>query len=83
MTSDNRSYLDTLEPIAVNVVAPAAANVDATGEYPRAALEALGPAGLLGLVSAKDVGGIGQGHRAAALVVERLARECASTAMVA
>jgi len=34
------------------------------------------------LISATEVGGLGQGHRAAALVIERLARECASTAMV-
>ena len=77
-----QSVLDTLEPIAANIVAPAAARIDATGEYPRAALTALGQAGLLGLVSAKEVGGLGLGHRAAALVIERLGRECASTAMV-
>ncbi len=45
-------------------------------------MDALGAAGLLGLISAESVGGLGQGHRAAARVVERLARECASTAMV-
>jgi len=46
------------------------------------ALDALSAAGLLGLISAPEAGGRGQGHRAATLVVERLARECASTAMV-
>jgi alkylation response protein AidB-like acyl-CoA dehydrogenase len=75
-------YLQTLEPIAAEVVGPAAAEIDRSGVYPRAALDALAKAGLLGLVSAAEVGGLGQGHRAAALVVERLARECASTAMV-
>jgi len=80
--NDKQPYLDALEPIAVEVVAPAAAEIDAKGEYPRAALNALGQAGLLGLISASDVGGMGLAHRAAALVVERLARECASTAMV-
>jgi alkylation response protein AidB-like acyl-CoA dehydrogenase len=34
------------------------------------------------LISATEVGGQGQAHRAAALVVERLAQACASTAMV-
>ena len=82
MTTNDRSYLDTLEPIAADVVAPAAMDIDTKGEYPRTALNALGQAGLLGLVSASEVGGQGLGHRAAALVVERLARECASTAMV-
>jgi alkylation response protein AidB-like acyl-CoA dehydrogenase len=82
MPIPEKSYLQTLEPIATGVVAEAAVDIDATGVYPRAALRALGQAGLLGLVSASDVGGLGQAHRAAALVVERLARECASTAMV-
>ncbi|MDQ4133255.1 MAG: acyl-CoA/acyl-ACP dehydrogenase [Actinomycetota bacterium] len=75
-------YLATLEPVVRDVVAPAAEAVDREGHFPRAAIDALGQAGLLGLVSAPDVGGLGEGHRAAALVVEELARHCASTAMV-
>jgi alkylation response protein AidB-like acyl-CoA dehydrogenase len=34
------------------------------------------------LISAAQVGGLGQGHRAATLAVERVARECASTGLV-
>jgi alkylation response protein AidB-like acyl-CoA dehydrogenase len=75
-------YLDLLAPVVAQAVAPSAADVDRTGDFPRAALDALGAAGLLGLVSAPEVGGMGHGHRAAALVVEELARHCASTAMV-
>ncbi|MDQ3978222.1 MAG: acyl-CoA/acyl-ACP dehydrogenase [Actinomycetota bacterium] len=75
-------YLDILHPIVESVVAPAAAEIDRTGAYPRAALDALGEAGLLGLVTGTDAGGLGEGHRAAALVVEELARHCGSTAMV-
>jgi alkylation response protein AidB-like acyl-CoA dehydrogenase len=75
-------YLTALEPIVRDIVAPAAAEVDRDGLYPRAALDAMGRAGLLGLLSATDAGGMGEGHRGAALVVEELARHCASTAMV-
>ncbi|MEP7356505.1 MAG: acyl-CoA dehydrogenase family protein [Anaerolineales bacterium] len=82
MPPQSQSYMETLEPIAAGIVAASAIEIDQTGAYPRAALTALGEAGLLGLVSAKDVGGMGLGQRAAAMVVERLARECASTAMV-
>lgn len=77
-----QTYSDILEKIANDVIAPAAIEVDQTGTFPRAAVEALGKAGLLGLISAPEVGGMGQGHRAAAMVVQRIARECASTAMV-
>ena len=75
-------YLDALEDVINDVVAPAAVEIDRTAAFPRAAVDALGHAGLLGLVSAAEVGGQAQGPRAAALVVERLARECGSTAMV-
>jgi alkylation response protein AidB-like acyl-CoA dehydrogenase len=75
-------YLEILEPIAVEVIRPAAAEIDETGVFPREAAKALGKSGLLGLISAPEVGGLGEGLRAAALAVERVARECGSTAMV-
>ncbi|HYX43608.1 MAG TPA: acyl-CoA dehydrogenase family protein [Acidimicrobiales bacterium] len=75
-------YLVALEPVVADVVAPMAADVDRHGTYPRPALDALGAAGLLGLVSSPEVGGMGGGYRAAAGVVQELARNCASTAMV-
>jgi alkylation response protein AidB-like acyl-CoA dehydrogenase len=66
----------------VPAVESAAAEVDASGTFPRPAVRALGEAGVLGLVSAREVGGQGGGMREAAAVVERLAGACASTAMV-
>jgi alkylation response protein AidB-like acyl-CoA dehydrogenase len=76
------AYLDELTPIIKDVVEQAAIDIDARGQFPRAAVEALGKTGLLGLVSANEVGGRGEGPRAAAQVVEALARSCGSTAMV-
>lgn len=76
------TWLSLTEQIAEEVIAPAAAEIDRTGAFPRAALTAMGKAGLLGLISSKEVGGFGESHRAAVQVVERIARECASTAMV-
>jgi alkylation response protein AidB-like acyl-CoA dehydrogenase len=80
--SPRPSYLETLEPILTEIIAPQAVEIDQTASYPQAALDALAQAGLLGLVSAKEVGGMGEGIRAATLVVERIARHCASTALV-
>lgn len=76
------AYMAALAPVIADVVAPAAAEVDRTGAYPRAALDALGRAGLLGLISAPEVGGGGEGHRAATAAVQSLAEHCGSTAMV-
>ena len=75
-------HLDALDRAIEQVVAPGAPLVDATGEYPRAGLDALGRAGLLGLISSTDVGGMGLGIAVAAEVIERLATACGSTAMV-
>src|SRR2546430_16642783 len=62
-----------------DVVAPGAAAVDRDGIYPRAQLDALGEAGILGLASSPDVGGGGGSLAAAPSVVEGLARPSGST----
>ncbi|MEV0592863.1 acyl-CoA dehydrogenase family protein [Nonomuraea cavernae] len=71
-----------LDAVIADAIAPSAAETDRTGAFPRAGLEALGKAGLLGLTSAVEVGGGGQGLRAAAEVVTALAAVCGSTAMI-
>lgn len=76
------SHLDTLEPIVKDIILPRAAELDREARFPREAVTALGEAGLLGLISANDVGGMGLGLREATEVVERIARDCPATAMV-
>lgn len=50
--------------------------------FPRKNFEALSKLGLLGLIVPKELGGLGENHVAAAMVVETIARYgCASTAM--
>jgi alkylation response protein AidB-like acyl-CoA dehydrogenase len=73
--------LDTVTATVAAVAAKHATEVD-KGAFPAQAMRALAEAGVYGLVSATEVGGKGLGLPAAAHVVERLARECASTAMV-
>lgn len=76
------SYLEVLEPLVSTLIAPEAAQTDQLARFPRAAVDALGEAGLLGLISAEEVGGMGLGVAQACRVVERIARDCPSTAMV-
>jgi len=71
-----------IDAVSSGIVAANASEVDRSGLFPQASIDALREAGLLGLISAQDVGGMGEGPRSAGLVVERLARECGSTAMV-
>lgn len=68
--------------IARTVLAPAAAENDKRGRFSIEAVEALGRAGLLGLLLPADVGGAALGPRAFADVVSALAEVDASVAMV-
>jgi alkylation response protein AidB-like acyl-CoA dehydrogenase len=76
------NYIEVLESICVDTIAPQAIGVDTEARFPRAAMDKLGSAGLLGLVSSADVGGLGKGLREAVAVVQRIAQDCPSTAMV-
>jgi alkylation response protein AidB-like acyl-CoA dehydrogenase len=76
------SYRDALLRVIDQVVAPGAASVDASGEFPRAQLDALGAAGLLALTVPATYGGGGAGLREAADVARELGSVCASTAMI-
>ena len=73
-------YQQRIEPIAA-AIGNAAAETD-QGVFPARNLRVLGDAGYLGLVSSTEVGGHGLGMDAAVWVVQRIARECASTAMI-
>ena len=68
--------------IAGGVLAPAAAQNDAAGQFSSEAIKSLGEAGLLGLMLPADVGGAGFGPRTFAAVTATLAEADASVAMV-
>ena len=76
-----QSIVDRAAEIAERVIKPNAAPADAEGRYPRASMEALGAAGLLGLTVATEHGGMAQGPRVVCAVLDQVAQRCASTAM--
>lgn len=76
------SYRDALLRVIEQVVAPGAAAVDASGDFPRVQVHALGTAGLLGLTVPAEFGGGGAGLRQAADVIRELGSVCGSTAMI-
>jgi alkylation response protein AidB-like acyl-CoA dehydrogenase len=82
MSPDSAPYSEVLEQICAEVIGPEAQNVDQDGAFPERGRKALSAAGLMGAVSATDVGGLDLGFRGAAAIVGRLAQECGSTAMV-
>jgi len=59
-----------------------ARDVDATGEFPQAAVEALRGSGLFGLTLPSEVGGMGGGPPELVQALSQLAAVCGSTSMV-
>jgi isovaleryl-CoA dehydrogenase len=80
--SSQEWFRDALRRVIDEVVAPGAAAADASGSFPRAAVDALGAAGLLALTVPATCGGGGAGLREAAEVVRELGSVCGSTAMI-
>lgn len=76
------SVLSALAGVVEQTIAPSAPEVDRSGTFPRADLDALAGAGALGLLSDPDVGGAGGSLADVAATVEQVARADASTAMV-
>ncbi|HEX6885890.1 MAG TPA: acyl-CoA dehydrogenase family protein [Planctomycetota bacterium] len=75
------AFAERLEAVAA-VAREHAGAVDAEARFPSETVAALRAQGLLGLISASAVGGGGASFRPAFEVVERLGRECGSSAMV-
>ena len=74
-------FTQELERVAA-VATKHAANVDEDARFPQETVDTFLQSGLGGLVSASEFGGKGGTLRDAATVIERLARECGSSAMI-
>lgn len=73
---------ETVRKIANEVIAPRAAEIDSTGEFPWDIKELLQRQGILGVPFPESLGGCGLGHIAVCLVVEEIARVCASSSLI-
>lgn len=76
------SFQESLDLIINGPLEALAPVTDQEGRFPRPIIDALAKAGLMGLVSSKDFGGMGLGLAEASTVVSRLAQQCPSTAMI-
>jgi alkylation response protein AidB-like acyl-CoA dehydrogenase len=77
LTEEHRLIQDTARRIAREVVAPRAAEVDVTQEYPEDYFQAFAKAGLLGMATPEEYGGSGAGVLALCLAIEEVAKyEC-------
>jgi alkylation response protein AidB-like acyl-CoA dehydrogenase len=75
-------FRDTIRQIVRERVAPRAAEIDETGEYPRDIRELFAEHDILALPFAEEFGGTGTGTLMQQLAVEEIAKACASSALI-
>ncbi|MEO3808739.1 acyl-CoA dehydrogenase family protein [Sphaerisporangium sp. B11E5] len=73
---------ETVRALAEDKIAPHAAEVDETGEFPWDALKALVAADLHAVHVPEEYGGAGADALAAVIVIEEVARVCASSSLI-
>ncbi|HET9014372.1 MAG TPA: acyl-CoA dehydrogenase [Thermomicrobiaceae bacterium] len=81
LSPEHRLLRERFRAFADEVVAPRAAEIDRTGEFPWDVIRAVAETGLLGVPIPEQYGGIGADNLAFALLIEELARVCGSTAL--
>lgn len=81
MTEGQEMMRRMARDLAMNVIAPAAADIDKTGRFPRDVISRMGGAGLFGLLIPPAFGGAGGERIDFVLVVEETATACASVGM--
>ncbi len=73
---------ETIRKIANDVIAPRAAEIDSAGEFPWDVKELLQRQGVFSVLFPESLGGCALGHVAVCVVVEEIARVCASSSLI-
>ncbi len=66
---------------AENEIAPKAAELDKTGEFPADTFKKMGELGLLGILVPEEYGGVGEGVLTSCVVAEEISYACGATAL--
>jgi butyryl-CoA dehydrogenase len=72
----------TVHDFAESEIKPHAKDLDETGRYPREILRKAAELGLTGIAVPEEFGGAGMDHLSYSIVIEEIARACASTAVI-
>jgi alkylation response protein AidB-like acyl-CoA dehydrogenase len=80
LTPEQRAYRESIERFARETVAPRAAEIDESGEFPIDVLRAAAAHGLLGVTIPAAWGGAGRDYVSYALAIETIARASATVA---
>ena len=82
LTAEQRELRDLVRTVARERVAPRAAEIDATHEFPWDVVEAFREAGLFGLFFSEEDGGTGTGTLLSLVAIEEVSRVCATSGLI-
>jgi butyryl-CoA dehydrogenase len=82
LTEEHTLLEKSVREFAESEIKPHARDLDETGQFPREILRKAAAMGLLGIAVAEEYGGAGMDHIAYTIVMEEIARVCASTAVI-
>jgi len=81
LTQEQRAFQGAIEQFAREIVAPRAASIDKSGEFPTDVMHAAGGHGLKGVTIPQAWGGAGRDYVSYALAIEAIARASATVAV--
>ncbi len=82
LTQEQEMILKTVREFAKNEIAPIAAEIDESGEFPRENIKRMAKLNMLGMPFPLEYGGAGQNEYVFAMCIEEIAKKCASTAAI-
>src|SRR5438445_2100159 len=82
VTEDEKALIEAIRELALERVAPRAAEIDHTGEFPWDLKELLAQQDILAMPFPTEYGGIGASELAVVMAIEELSRHCATTALI-
>ncbi len=82
LTDEQKMFRDTVRRLAEDKVAPRAAEIDATGEFPWDIVDLFKENGLIGVGMPESLGGGGADLLTCCLAIEEVARVCATSSLI-
>src|SRR2546429_6113967 len=82
ISEDEQALIEAIHEIGLERVAPRAAEIDHTGEFPWDLKELLAQQDILAMPFPTEYGGIGASELAGVMAVEEISRHCVPTAFV-
>ena len=82
LSEDEQALIEAIHEIALEKVAPRAAEIDHTAQFPWDMKELLAQQDILAMPFPTEYGGIGASELAVVMAIEELARHCATTSLI-